>query len=524
MGTLLPLHLPASTTNVLLHPYLLPTAAVLLASLFLLRRLLFPRPNLPPGPPGVPIFGNLLQIRPTDNSYKDFIRRLRAEYGPIFTIRLGNRTTVVISSPELAHEALIQKGPSCSSRPRDSMAKNLFSCNKFTVNSATYGPIWRALRRNMVSEMLAPSRTREFKPTRMRAMDRLIARLRIEADQHDGAVLVLKNARFAVFSILLYMCFGVEMEEDEVFRVEELLKRVIFVTEPRPDDFVPLLRPLYRKQRKEAESVRRAQLEMLLPIINRRREFLKKAGKDVSPTAYVDTLFDLTVDGRPGPRTDGELVTLCAEFLNGGTDTTACGLEWAIARLIMDPAAQDRLAAEVRSVTGGRPVEDADVERLEYVNAFVKELLRRHPPVHFTVTHMVSEPMKLSGYDIPAGTAIDFYTAAIAEDPVIWDSPEKFVPERFVGGRDDVDMTGVRNIKMMPFGVGRRICPGLAMGTLHMNLLLARMVQEFEWARCPGSGPMDLGEKYAFTVVMREPLKAVIRPRTAAADGKVACK
>lgn len=238
--------------------------------------------------------------------------------------------------------------------------------------------------------------------------------------------------------------------------------------------------------------------------------------KGSSSAAYVDSLFSLVLaDGRH--LTDAEIVTLCSEFLNGGTDTTAAALEWAMAHLVADQKIQARLFEEVAGIAGetNKPVEERDIEKMPYLNAVVKETLRMHPPTHFLLSHAVTEPATLGGYDIPAKANVEFYTAAIGNDDGLWSDPHVFRPERFLEEDVEVDITGVKRIKMMPFGAGRRICPGVTVGTLHINLLVARMVQAFEWLPDPAHPTVDLTQEYAFTVIMKTPARPLIRARSA---------
>lgn len=329
---------------------------------------------------------------------------------------------------------------------------------------------------------------------------------------HDA---VLKNARFAVFCILLSMCFGVEMDDKMIEKVDDMMKTVLIVLDPRIDDYLPLLRPFFSKQRKRALQVRKEQIKTLTPLINKRREALQNRDSSSASFSYLDTLFDLKIEGRKSSPSNDEIVTLCSEFLNGGTDTTGTAIEWAIGRLIENQQIQAKLYDEIHSIVGEKPVDEKDVEKMPYLNAVVKELLRKHPPTYFSLTHSVTEPAMLAGYDIPTGTNVEFYLPGISEDPKIWSNPETFDPDRFFLGREDADITGVTVVRMMPFGVGRRICPGLSMATVHVNLMLARMVQEFEWIGYPEEGKVDFTEKLEFTVVMKNSLRAKIKPRRA---------
>ncbi|KVI07489.1 cytochrome P450 77A2-like [Cynara cardunculus var. scolymus] len=491
------------------------TSLSLLSFIFIFRRFKSNRLNLPPGPPGYPIVGNLFQVAGSGKPFFQYVRELLPIYGPILTLKMGTRTMIILSQADLVHEALIEKGQVFATRPAENPTRGVFSCNKFTVNAAVYGPVWRSLRRNMVQNALSASKLRTFKDVRMTAMDKLVERLKMEAEMNNGVVLVLKNARFAVFCILLAMCFGVEMGEETIEKIDEMMKRVLITLDPRLDDYLPILRPFFAKQRRKAMEVREQQIAMLVPWIERRRKAIRNLGSD--PTAaefsYLDTLFDLTVEGRKDPPTNAEIVTLCSEFLNGGTDTTATAIEWAIARFIENPNIQSRLYDEIKSVAGEKKVDEKDVEKMPYLNAVVKELLRRHPPTYFSLTHSVIEPAKLAGYDIPTGTNVEIYLPGIGEDPKLWNNPNMFDPDRFLSGGESADMTGVTGVKMIPFGVGRRICPGLSMATVHVSLMIARMVQEFEWRSSPENTKVDFGEKLEFTVVMKTSLRATIKTR-----------
>lgn len=475
------------------------------------------RRTLPPGPPGWPIVGNLFQVANSGKQFFEYVRDLIPKYGPIFTLKMGSRTLIIVSSSELAHEALIEKGQVFATRPAETPTRGIFSCDKFTVNASVYGPVWRSLRKNMVQNALSVSRLKEFKGVRDVAMDKFIERIKAEAQKDpNGVVYVLKNARFAVFCILLSMCFGVEMSEETIEKIDHTLKDVLITVNPRIDDFFPILSPFFSKQQKEALKVRKQQIETLRPFIEQRRAILR-AGLASDPTAapfsYLDTLFELQVEGRKSGPTEPEIVTLCSEFINGGTDTTATAIEWAVARLIENPAIQERIYEEIRSTVGTRPVQEADLDRMPYLHAFAKELLRKHPPTYLSLTHAVTEPATLGGYLIPTGCNVELFLPGISEDPALWSNPEKFDPERFLSGGEDADITGVKGVKMIPFGAGRRICPGLSMATIHVNLLIARMVQEFEWRAYPENSKVDFSEKLEFTVIMKNPLRGKIVPR-----------
>ncbi|WOL20114.1 hypothetical protein Cni_G28916 [Canna indica] len=249
------------------------------------------------------------------------------------------------------------------------------------------------------------------------------------------------------------------------------------------DNYIPFLRPFFANNQKKVLQVRQEQLDTVNLLINKRHSILKNPNLElnVAPFSYIDSLLDLKVDDCDSVPTDPELVTLCFELINGGTNTTSTAIEWAMARIIDNSNIQDKLYKDIVSVVRDRPVDDPGLEKMPYLQAFVKELLRKHPPTYFSMTHAAVEAAKLGGYDIPPDANLELFLPTIIEDERLWSKPLEFNPERFISGGDTVDITGSAGIRMILFGAGRRICPGLAMGTTHISLMVARMGQAFEW-------------------------------------------
>lgn len=474
--------------------------------------------NLPPGPPGWPLVGNLIQVILQRRHFIFIVRDLRKKYGPIFTMQMGQRTLIIVTNAELIHEALVQRGPDFASRPADSPIRLIFSVGKCAINSAEYGSLWRVLRRNFVTELVSPTRIKQCSWIRNWAFEYHMKRLHREAIE-NGFIEVMGNCRLTICSVLICLCFGAKIAEDRIKHIENVLKDVMLITAPKLPDFLPVLTPLFGRQVREAKELRKKQLECLVPLIRNRRAFMENGGKVneemVSPVgaAYVDSLFDLEAPGR-GKLGEEELVTLCSEVISAGTDTSATTIEWALLHLVTNQEIQEKLYDEIVKIVGKNgDVTENDVEKMKYLSAVVKETFRRHPPSHFVLSHAAVKETVLGGYTIPADASVEFYTAWVTEDPNVWKDPGEFLPERFLEGDGvDVDVTGTRGVKMMPFGAGRRICPAWSLGTLHINLLLARMVKAFKWLPVPNAPP-DPTETFAFTVVMKNPLKAVILPR-----------
>ncbi|RVW78640.1 Cytochrome P450 89A9 [Vitis vinifera] len=155
---------------------------------------------------------------------------------------------------------------------------------------------------------------------------------------------------------------------------------------------------------------------------------------------------------------------------------------------------------------------------MPYLKAVILEGLRRHPPGHFVSPHSVTQDVVLDGYIIPKNTIVNFMVAEIGRNPNVWEDPMEFKPERFLNKNGDgdggevFDITGSSEIKMMPFGAGRRMCPGYGLAMLHLEYFVANLVWSFEWKAVEGD-EVNLSEKQQLSTVMKNPLKARLSPR-----------
>ncbi|KAL8130145.1 hypothetical protein V2J09_019300 [Rumex salicifolius] len=313
--------------------------------------------NLPPAVPGWPLVGNLFQVIMERRPFIYVVADLRKKYGPIFTLQMGQRTMVIVTSSELTHEALVQRGPLFASRPPDSPIRLVFSMGKCAINSAEYGPLWRTLRRNFVTEMISPTRVRQCAWIRKWAFETHLERMRKEG-RENGYVEVMNNCRLTICSILICICFGAKISEEWIRDIESVLKDVMMMTSPKLPDFLPVLTPLFRGHLKAAKELRKKQLSCVTPLIKGRRAYVESGGNPASTdltmasaigAAYVDSLFGLEPPTR-GKLGDEELVTLVSEIISAGTDTSATATEWALLHLVQDQNIQQRLYEEVVGV------------------------------------------------------------------------------------------------------------------------------------------------------------------------------
>jgi cytochrome P450 len=196
-----------------------------------------------------------------------------------------------------------------------------------------------------------------------------------------------------------------------------------------------------------------------------------------------------------------------------GTDTSSATLEWVMTELVRHPRILKKAQDEVRRVVGGRgAVQESDLGELHYMRAVIKETFRLHPVVPLLVPRESVAPCKLGGYDIPAGTRVFINTFAMGQDPEIWDKPTEFWPERFDNGGGEIDLKDP-DFRLLPFGGGRRGCPGYSFALATVQLTLASLLYHFDWALPAGvrADDVNLDEVFGLATRKKAPLFVVVR-------------
>ncbi|KAL5196435.1 hypothetical protein ABZP36_010065 [Zizania latifolia] len=463
---------------------------------------------LPPGPPPLLFVAKFIALRRSIFDLGPLLRDLHARHGPIISVRLA-RTLVFVTDRTLAHRVLVQGGATFADRPPLSEPAFFFSSGARAINTAPYGAYWRLVRRNLV-EALSPTRIALFAPARRHVRDMLVRDLRERGGDGSRVVEVRPSLRRALFELHVYMSLSVSLGPEALDELEELQLWMLrsFTSFPVFAFFSAFTKRLFRKRWAAHVAVRRRVEEIYIPLINARR-----AGDGDDRPCYADSLLPLRVaEEGDRPLTDAEVVTLCSEFLNGGTDTTVTLVEWIMAELVNHPDVQAKVYDEVRSTPG---LSEGDLQAMPYLKAVVREALRLHPPSHFLLPHGVQSDSEIGGYKVPKGTELNFLVAEFGRDEAVWTAAREFRPERFLEGGEghDVDIMGIREIKMMPFGAGRRMCPGYTLGTLHAEYLVGSLVRELEWLPAAEGEVADMTERLDFTTVMKHPLRARIVPR-----------
>uniref|UniRef100_A0A0E0CKV6 Uncharacterized protein n=1 Tax=Oryza meridionalis TaxID=40149 RepID=A0A0E0CKV6_9ORYZ len=495
--------------------------------------------NIPPGPRPWPVIGNLNLIGALPHrSIRDLSRR----YGPLMSLRFGSFPVVVGSSVDMARYFLRANDLAFLDRPRTAAGRYTVY-NYSGVLWSHYGEYWRQARRLWVTELLNARRlalTEHVRAEEVRAMLRGLRR-------RAGTAVVLKEHMLMVtLNVISRMVFGKKyIVEDgkgvgsspttaEEFRwmIEEIffLNGVFNI-----GDMVPWLGWLdpqgYIGRMKKLGGMFDRFLEHILDehVERRRREGDGFAARDM-----VDLLLQFADDPslKVPIQRDG-VKAFILELITGSTDTTSVSVEWAMSEVLRNPSVLAKATDELDRVVGRRRlVAEGDIPNLPYLDAVVKESMRLHPVVPLLIPRVSREDafsVSVAGdgggaaaYDIPAGTRVLVNVWAIGRDPAVWgDDAEEFRPERFAAGSGSgsgVDVKG-QDFELLPFGSGRRMCPGMGLGLRMVQLTLANLLHAFAW-RLPGGAAgaaaeeeLSMEEKFGISVSRLVQLKAIPEPK-----------
>ncbi|XP_058106348.1 cytochrome P450 89A2-like [Magnolia sinica] len=492
-------------------------ACITLKILFRFLEEMMNRKKLPPGPMPLPVIGNLHQIG--IGEIEPHLKKLHDKYGPMITIHQGAERHVFIAGHDIAHQTLIKNGLAFGHRlPSAPENFRLFGgdASEPFIGFTDCGPLWNLFRRNLASKILSPTSLSSFAGARKEIIKKLSHKLKEETGGVEGVVHPLEIFRHVLFSLALFMCFGEKLDDEAVAEQLEAIRLshqnlnrfMVFHIFPKFGKY------LFPKRWKEMLVIRHRLLTNLVPLVQTRTHKMEEIKKD-GVFSYADSLIELELPGG-GKLRESEVTTLCYEFLTAGVSTVVSSLQWAMANLVKYPNVQAKLYEEIERVTeeNGGIIKEEDLKKMPYLKAVILETLRMHPPIHTLLPHRVSEDISLEGYIIPKNTFVNFMLVSMGLDDKVWENPLEFKPERFLGGRETVDLTGTREIKMIPFGAGRRVCPGIGLGMLHLEYMVAHLIKEFEWKGVTGD-EVDMAETMEMEIdyVMKKPLKAYIVPR-----------
>ncbi|KAG6407028.1 hypothetical protein SASPL_130008 [Salvia splendens] len=472
-----------------------------------LRRFVFPRrtpARLPPGPRPLPIIGNLHQLG-KKNPYET-LRQLAKTYGPLMSIRIGSVHTVVASAPETAMELLQRHGQAFSGRyvPH---AMDACDFSKLSMTFGQAGKEWRD-KRKMCKEIVFSERCLEgSEALRQEMLQQLVDRVGAHSDRGD-VVNVHDVVFMANLNLLLTTIFSITSPDTAmVMELKELMDDFFSLFfAPNLADYFPVLRPL------DPQGVKRKAELSLGKLLAKFRDFLnhrldhRRNNDNPKKQDLLEAIIDIA-QGNHYNFTTQDIPYLLFELIVGGIDTNSNTVEWIMTELLFNPDKLKRLKQEIKSVVGENgQIREADIASLPYLQAVIKETFRYHPPGPLAVTRMSEADQEVNGYTIPKGTQIVINTWSMAKDPSIWTDPESFEPGRFLDNK--MDFKG-HHFQLIPFGAGRRICPGMPLATRILQMTTAVLVHNFDWLlEKDKDHPDHKQDNFSITLCKPTPLRA----------------
>ncbi|KAA8537991.1 hypothetical protein F0562_027429 [Nyssa sinensis] len=469
-----------------------------------------------PGPRGLPIFGTLFSL--SHGLAHRTLASMASSHAAtqLMAFSLGSTPAVVASDPHTAREILTS--PHFANRPIKQSAKQLMFSR--AIGFAPNGTYWRLLRRIASSHLFAPKRILAHEAGRQLECAAMLSSIAKEQSLH-GFVVLRKHLQSASMNNVMEIVFGKrhdpEQDSQEAKELHEIVREGFELLGAfNWCDHLPWLKYFYDPFRiNERCSALVPRIRRLVKQIieeHRLHGAVDEVPSDNSD--FVNVL--LSLEGEEKLEED-DMVAVLWEMIFRGTDTTALLTEWVMAELVLNPEIQAKLQHELHIILGNRSVTDADVANLPYLQAVVRETLRVHPPGPLlSWARLSTADVNLSnGMVIPANTTAMVNMWAITHDPNVWEDPLSFKPERFLpcaeAGGAKVDVWG-NDLRLAPFGAGRRVCPGKKLGLVTVSLWVAKLVHHFKWVE-DMANPVDLSEVLKLTCEMKYPLSAVAVPR-----------
>ncbi|XP_039815230.1 cytochrome P450 71A1-like [Panicum virgatum] len=448
---------------------------------------------------------------------------------------IGQALAVVVSSAGAAREVMQAQDHVFASRPSLTIPKRLlYGCTDIAF--APHGPYWSGARKMSVRHLLSPARVRAYRAVREEEVEALARRVAEQASCRGGVVRLSELLNGFAKDVAGQIVLGLRAAGDDGWRakVDALLEESnVLLGAFHVGDYIPWLSWVSAVDGTDAR-VRRAfqRIDGILDEIVDAAAASREKPSSSSPgpgdaDAFIHVFLSLQQqDGAPAATGTGtaewrlsrdNVKALLEDLFGAGTEATIIVLEWAMAELLRNKGVMEKLQREVRRQarsTGdgsshGNMVGEHDLPGMEYLRAVIKETMRLHTPGPLLLPHKSMQATRIGGgrYDIPGGTMVIVNAWAIGRDPEAWESPEEFRPERFAGSA--VDFRD-RHFQLIPFGAGRRMCPGVNLAMSVVELALANLVAQFDWALPEGeAAQLDMEETTGCPSRKRTPLRAI---------------
>ncbi|GAV74958.1 p450 domain-containing protein [Cephalotus follicularis] len=445
--------------------------------------------SLPPGPRGLPLIGNLLQLGNSTSLHR-CLWQLSQKYGPLMSLQLGFRPTLVVSSAKMAKEVMKTQDLIFSSRPT-LVSQRKMSYDNLDLAFAPSNDSWREMRKISVIHLFSSSRVQQFRPIREEEVSRMIENISKSSVASKPINLSLLITTLTN-TLICRVAFGKRFEESIV---GNRFGRLLDETEAMLvgffwSDYFPFMGWVDRftGMHTSLEKIFKEMDEVYQELIDDHLDPNR-------PRSEQEDTLDIFLQILRNRELKVELSwnQIKAMLMNifvAGTNTSAATIIWVMTFLMKNPIAMKKAQEEVRNLTGTKGfVNEDDIPSLHYLKAIVKETLRLQPALPSLLPRETTQKCNIGGYEVPAKTLVYVNAWAIGRDPEAWDNTEEFNPDRFIG--NSIDLKG-KDFELTPFGAGRRICPGISMGILNVELALANLLYKFDWKMPAGMKKEDL--------------------------------
>ncbi|CAM0908812.1 unnamed protein product [Alopecurus aequalis] len=478
--------------------------------------------RLPPGPWTLPVIGSMHHIagQLPHRAMRDLARR---RGWPVMLLRLGEVPTLVVSSREGAREVMKTHDSSFATRPISSTVRVMTNGGRDII-FAPYGDYWRQMRKIAVTELLTARRVLSFRAIREEEVGAMLRAVAAAADAGEALDMRPRLSALVADSTVRAV-MGDRCRDRDLF-IRELDRSIELVAGFNPADLWPSSRLAVWASSavRRAEECRAIVYGILDRIIAQHQE--REAG-DGDEEDLIDILLRIQKDSASlqFPLDMDCIKAVIFDIFGAGSETSATTLEWIMAELVRNPAVMRRATAEVRQAfeTNGAVVEQQLGTLVPYLHLVIREAFRLHTPLPLLLPRQCQEApaCKVLGYDVPQGTQVLVNVWALGRDERYWpEDPEEFRPERFEAGApgggkggaaEGVDFRGV-DFELLPFGAGRRMCPGMGFGLANVELALASLLLHFDW-EAPGlADPAELDMTEAFGITARRKAGLLLRP------------
>ncbi|CAL5387169.1 unnamed protein product [Camellia sinensis] len=438
------------------------------------------------------------------------------QHGPIFTIRLGFRQAVVVSSKQTVTECFTVNDRAFMSRPQTAALKYMGYNGAFSA----LGPsddYWLQLRKVTTRDLLSNRHLESFKHVRALEMDLSIKEL---------YSLSIKNGQVTMNLILRAIVgkrygFGDCESDKEARQFARTMEEFAYLSgAPECSDVIPGIEWLdlqgnvkaMKRNGKEMDKFMSMWLEE--HVQSRREGKVKKDERD-----FMDVLlscFPEDGDGMVfGYKSQDIIKATALSLIIGGSDTVTAALSWAVSLLLNNPTTLKAAQHEIDMYVGHgnvRWLDESDTKNLVYLQAIIKETLRLYPPGPLSIPRESIQDCHVSGYYVPKGTRLIVNVWKLHRDPHIWTNPDEFRPERFLAWQAKEDLIK-QQFELIPFGAGRRSCPGSTLAYKIMHLILARLLQGFDLETLSRNEKVDMSEGLGIVLPKATPLEVLLTPR-----------